>query len=148
MTVERQSGLVQLFEHRWSTIDWAIARLTVSIENIAARNALLVQSWDEDGLGPTTGCAGRLPSGVAIQLLERAHLVSHFGARGPDLYADATDAQRVGIENLIAEALSALGLAPSDVEWRNQAPTVDEVMSLQRSVDETRRHAATRASNS
>lgn len=55
MAIEDQSGLTQLFEHRWSTIDWAIARLTVPLANIAIRNGLVVENWDEDGLGPTAG---------------------------------------------------------------------------------------------
>ncbi|HLZ64861.1 MAG TPA: hypothetical protein VKQ29_01460 [Aliidongia sp.] len=140
MTAKHQSGVTELLEHRWPTTDWPVARLTVPLEQIAARNGLTVQSWIEDGLGPATGCGGRLTSGVVIQLVELAYLISQGGARGPDLYADASDAHNLGIENLIAEALSALSLSWADVEWRNQAPTAEEIATFKRYVDQRRRN--------
>ena len=125
--------LTQLAEHRWPTVDWPIARLTVRLPEIAARNGLVLETWEEDGLGSTTGRAVRLPSGVVILLLERAHSISHFDVKGPDLYADATDAQRLSIEPLLAEALVALGLEQSHVEWRNRPPTEAEVAAFKES---------------
>lgn len=142
MATERKPELVQLFEHRWLTIDWAIARLTVPLQDIAARNGLVVENWDEDGLGPTAGCGGRLHSGLVIQLVERTHVVAHFKARGPDLYADATDVGRVGIEVLLAEALAALGLNPSDVDWKNVPPTAEQVAAFAKLAEERRQHAS------
>jgi hypothetical protein len=145
MATENQPGITQLFEHRWLTTDWPIGRLTIPLEQIAARNGLVVQSWIEDGLGTMTGCGGRLSSGVVIQLVESVHLVSRFGARGPDIYADATDVDRLGIDILIAETLAALALDWSDVEWRNQAPTADEIATFKKVADERRRRAAAAA---
>ena len=144
MTAENQSGLIQVFEHRWPTSPWPIAQLAVQLKDIAARNGLTVQTWIEDGLGSLIGCGGRLPSGVIIQLVESPHLISQ-GVRGPALYADAADVNRFGIESLIAQARTALGLAVADVEGQNHAPTVDEVERLKRQVEEIRARAAAAA---
>jgi hypothetical protein len=81
MAAEERSGLTQVLDHRWSAVPWPIARLTVRLEHIATRNGLTLQNWIEDGLGPATGCAGRLPSGVVIELVELADAVAHHGVR-------------------------------------------------------------------
>jgi hypothetical protein len=122
-----ERSLKQVLEHRWPTVDWAVARLTVRLERIAEEKGLVLQSWIEDGLGESTGCFLRLPSGPVIQLIERAHAVKHFGQRGPDLYADAKNVKLAGIERLLSEAIAALGLNLTDVEWRNQAPTAADI---------------------
>jgi hypothetical protein len=145
MAAENQSGLTQVFEHRWLTDAWLIEQLAVQLKDIAARNDLAVQTWIEDELGSLIGCGGRLPSGVVIQLVESPHLVSHSRVGGPALYADAIDVDRFGIENLIAQALTALSLTFSDVEWQNHAPSVDEVESLKRQAEAMRTRAAAAA---
>jgi hypothetical protein len=61
--------LKQVLDHRWPTVDWAVARLTVRLERIAEGNRLAVQSWIEDGLGESTGCFLQLPSGLVIHLI-------------------------------------------------------------------------------
>jgi hypothetical protein len=142
MAAEHRSGVSQLPKHHWATDAWLIARLALPLAEIAARNGLVVQGWVEDGWGPQTGCGGRLPSGIVILLVETAHMISRGTARGPDILADATDAYRVGTKQLLSEALSALGLAASDVEARNRAPTEKEVASLQEMADEFRRRRA------
>lgn len=141
IVTESKPAVVQLFEHRWSTIDWAIARLAVPLQDIAARNGLVAQHWEEDGLGPTTNCGGRLTSGLVIHLVEYAHLVAQFKARGPDLCADATDVARLGIEVVLAEALAALRLNPSDVDWKNVPPTAEQVAAFTKLAEESRQHA-------
>jgi hypothetical protein len=104
-----------------------VARLTVRLERIAEEKGLALQSWIEDGLGESTGCFLQLSSGVVIHLIERAHTVRYFGQRGPDLYADGKDVHLAGIEPLLSEALSALGLNLTDVEWQNRAPTAADI---------------------
>jgi hypothetical protein len=121
------SDLKQLFEHRWPTVDWPVARLTVRLERIAEAKGLRLQSWIEDGLGESTGCFLELPSGLVVQLIERAHAVQHLGQRGPDLYAVAKDVHLAGIERLLSQAIAALSLNLTDVEWRNQPPTAADV---------------------
>ena len=121
------SDLTQVLQHHWPTVDWAVARLTVRLERIAEGKGLALQSWIEDGLGESTGCFLQLPSGLVIQLIERAHAVQHLGQRGADLYADAKDVHLAGIEHLLSEAMAALSLNLTDVEWQNQAPTAADV---------------------
>jgi hypothetical protein len=132
MVANAPSGLTQVFDHRWPTAEWPIARLTVRLEVLGARHELTLQGWVEDGLGAPTGCACRLPSGIVIALIERAHAIAHLKARGPDLYADAADAHRCGIDGILAEALTALGLAESDVDWRGEPPTTAELAVLKK----------------
>jgi hypothetical protein len=66
-------------------------------------------------------------------MIEYQQAVAHLGARGPDIYADATDAYDRGIDALLADALSAIGLGLSDVDWLNdQLPTATEIASLRK----------------
>jgi hypothetical protein len=60
--------------------------------------------------------------------------------RGPDLYSDALDVDRLGVDNLLAEALPALGLDWSDVEWRGKEPTAELIAGFKGHVEERRRH--------
>jgi len=142
-----ECALTQVFDHRFYTIEWLIARLGLRLETIAARNGLTLESWEEDGLGPAIGCLGRLPSGVVIALVEYAHAIAYYDLHGPGIYVDAVDVERHGIESLIAQALSALHLDASNVEWRNdRAPTPEEVASYIRIADESRRRKAAASS--
>jgi hypothetical protein len=122
-----RSDLKQLFEHRWPTVDWAVAQLAVRLDQIAASNKLAVENWIEDGLGETAGCTLQLASGLVVQLVERAHAVSHLGAHGPDLYADAKEVQRVGNNGVLTEVMVALGLNLTDVGWQNESPTAADI---------------------
>jgi hypothetical protein len=142
MAASAPSGLTQVFAHRWPTAEWPIARLTVRLEPLAAGHGLTLESWVEDGLGATTGCAIRLTSGVVIWLIERAHAIAQLKARGPDLYADAADTHRHGIAAILVEALATLGLAESDVDWRGQPPTAIELAAFEKHAAELRRTPA------
>ena len=131
---ENSTKLAQLPEC-WLTIEWVIAQLCVQVQNIADRNGLAVQTWVEDGWGTVSGFGGQLNSGALISLLEIEYLVSTGKQRGPTLYALPTDVDRLGIENLLSETLTTLGLEDSDVETRHRAPTTVEVEAFKRATE-------------
>ena len=141
MAAGERPKLTQVDQHTWRTDAWVTARFTVPLQKIATNNNLRLETWIEDGLGQATGCGGQLPSGVMIQLVEFEYMVSHQWTRGPDLCADAEDVLNCGIEKLLEEVLSVLGLSRSDVEWEHRAPTEPEVASFKKMVNERRSRA-------
>jgi len=143
MTATPDRKLLQLQQHTWPTTEYGVARFTITFEAIAVDNSLTLEAWDENGLGTMRGCCGRLPSGVVIMLMISDYMVSTGKVRGPDLYADATDVHRLGVDRLLQEALDVLGLTESDVEWKNpNVSTGAEIASLLRGADEIRRRRA------
>jgi hypothetical protein len=141
--MNQRSRLRQVRDHRWPIVDWTIARLTARLDQIAEQNGLALDNWIEDGLGESTGCTLQLPSGVVIQLIQRAHTLKHYG-HGPLLNADIKDVHLAGIDCVLSDSLAALGLTSTDVDWMNQAPTATEVADFE---EACARYAA-RAKNS
>ena len=130
VTGERRPELTQVFQHLWSTLGWPIAQITVRLDKIAADHGLVIEAWDEDGLGPSTGCCAQLSTGLIVMLVELEHQITYSNFKGPTLYADAGAALTMGVEILLAEALPALGLSRSDAEWQNEEPSEGLVSSM------------------
>jgi hypothetical protein len=108
----------QIFEHRFpSGLALPIAVLAVSLDDVATRFCIALQSWDEDGLGAARGMLMRLPSGKIILIRELAHMVKHMGSPGPDIIADGGDVLSFGVDALVAEVVLALGLSERAVAW-------------------------------
>ena len=135
---DKSPNLTEVTEHCWPVTDYGVARLTVRLTDIAAHCDLGVVGWIEDGLGAAIGCGARLASGVVIQLVEFDYEIRYRGQRGPILYADAGDVLRIGIEALLAEALPALGLSRSNMDWQNQPPREEDVVRMRRLIEERR----------
>jgi len=100
-----------------SGIDAAVAALTVRVEAIARRHGLTVETWEEDGLGMASGFGLKLATGRVVLFTELAHMIKHFGALGPLVYADAGDMVESGPESIVDEVLAAIGLDRGDVGW-------------------------------
>jgi hypothetical protein len=94
-----------------------IARLSVSLDDLATRLAIDLQSWEEDGLGPARGAFIGLPSGRVVLIRELAHAAKHLGWRGTDVVADAGDFVALGVALLIDEVVSAFGLSDGVIAW-------------------------------
>lgn len=140
-----EGKLKTLPRHIWPVSDWPIARLTVRLPIIADANDLTLDNWEEDGLGPATNCVFRLPSGIVVLLQELEHLIGRSLAKGPDVYADAGDVEKLGIDEILDETLLALGLKASDVDLRMSPPEEGDVDRMKIAVEQVRRRRAERA---
>jgi len=125
------TGVQQVRDYRFPGIDMPIARFRWRVSEIAERNGWAVETWEEDGLGEASGFFLKLPSGRTIFLLELRHLVEHFRERGPTAYIDASELAKLGVEALLEEILTSLGLSQQDVDWvappENQEIALDAV---------------------
>jgi hypothetical protein len=60
----------QRFDYRWpSGRDEWLAILAIDIAEVAARNGLSVETWEEAGLGAAEGFACELDSGIVVRLV-------------------------------------------------------------------------------
>ena len=108
--------------HFWYVGQFAKARL----DALATRTGLPVERYDEDGLGPSVSMGAVLPSGVAVVLTEREHLVEHFGMTGPYVEADTADVAARSAAAIFAEALAAFGLGREHVDHEPTGDTATE----------------------
>jgi hypothetical protein len=92
-----------------------LAALSVRVDELALRLGYRVQSWVEDGLGPARGFCCRLQSGRVFCLEELELAIKHQGAKGPVVWVDDTDMVAVGIEHLVEEVSTSLGLTRADL---------------------------------
>ena len=99
---------------RWPVDGLPLAALGVRVEVLAERLDTTVYAWHVDGLGEASGFGGRMP-GISLFLLEELEQEIKGGATGPTLYADAGDIATKGVEPLLDEILSGLGLTREDV---------------------------------
>jgi len=107
--------------YKWpSGTDYAVAILSTPVAEIADRIGCELQFWNEDGLGPASGAALKLPSGRIVVLRELKHAQDHFSQRGPDVLADAEDAASSGPDDILKELFQALDF-DSEVEWKADA---------------------------
>jgi hypothetical protein len=90
--------------------------------DLAARLAAPLQQWEEDGLGPSAGFPFALADGRGAWATEQQYAREHYGLKGPMIEIDAGDGGRCGLDQMLAEVSSALGLAPEDVGWRPNDP--------------------------
>jgi hypothetical protein len=102
---------------RWLTVAVPLASLAIRVDDLAARLNFPIHIWDQEGLGPTRGLAGRLPSGRPFELQELQHAIQYQGAKGPNVLVDAEDLKAQGVESLLQELLRAMHLSRSDVTW-------------------------------
>ncbi len=107
-------GIHQLDSHRFAAFPQWIGSLLVAVDEIAARNGMRLESWEEDGLGPARGFLCQLPSGRVI--LARALTYQAAACPGAELLADLTEIARTGVESVLAEAVASLGVAPQEVD--------------------------------
>jgi hypothetical protein len=108
----------QVMDHRFpSGLGQQIGGLSVRIDSIVDRYGLMLEEWDEDGLGLARGLAIELPSGRVVLLQELAYAIERLGSRGPDVIADGGDIMSTGVAPLLIEVLEALGLSNEAVAW-------------------------------
>lgn len=111
------TNVVQVYDYRFPHTDYPIMRFQVRISEIAKSLGFEVESW-EDQLGPTRGMRLQLPTGRVIVFLELQHAIDHYGEMGPYVHVDAAVIAEFGVEPLIIEVLTSLGLSDQLVDWR------------------------------
>ena len=111
------TNVVQVYDYRFSNPEYEIMRFQVGISEIAKSLGFEVGSW-ADELGPTRAMRLRLPTGRVVVFLELQHLINHYGHKGPCVQVDAALLAEFGVESLIDEVLTSLGLSDQSVDWR------------------------------
>jgi hypothetical protein len=111
------TNVIQVYDYRFPHTDYPIMRFQVRISEIAKSLGFEVESW-EDQLGPTRGMLLQLPTGRVIAFLELQHAIDHYGEMGPYVHVDAAVIAEFGVEPLIIEVLTSLGLSDQLVDWR------------------------------
>jgi len=106
---------VQIAEHKFPHDGWVAAALGVRVDEIARRNGLTVDVWEEDGLGEAKGCFLQLGSGQIIMLRELTHAVERLGEKGANVLVDAADLVLQGGNTISREVAAALGLSREEV---------------------------------
>ena len=112
------SNVVQVYDYRFPTTDWPIMRFQVRISEIAQARGFEIESWQEHGLGQAHGMMLKLPTGRVVLLIELQHAIDHFREKGPHVRVDAAVVAEFGVEHLIDEVLTSLGLSEQTVDWR------------------------------
>ena len=107
----------QVYDYRFSCVDMPVVSLRLRVSEVAERNGFRVEGWIEDGLGEAYGMFVKLPSGRIILIVEHRHLIEHHRALGPTVYIDAGEIANFGVEPLVSEVLTGLGLSQQDIEW-------------------------------
>ena len=117
--------------YRWATgRAWYVGQFAnARLDALGARTGLVVERYDEEGLGPSASMAALLPSGVVVVLTEREHLVEYFGMTGPYLEADTGDVARRGAAAIFAEALAAFDLGREHVDHEPAGDTAAEAVA-------------------
>jgi hypothetical protein len=111
------TNVVQDYDYRFPHADYAIMRFQVRISEIANSLGFEIESWS-DQLGPALSMCLRLPSGRMIVFLELQYAITHYGEKGPYVHVDAAGIAEFGVEPLIDEVLTSLGLSDQLVDWR------------------------------
>ncbi len=112
--------LEPIAEYKWPTDCFPLASLNVRVDELARRLGLPVFSWNVDGLGPACGTGFRLASGRVFLLEELHDSIRHQKSKGPNVYVDAGDMAKYGVEKLLDEVLEGLRLTRADVDWQNE----------------------------
>ena len=111
------TNVVQVYDYRFSNPEYEIMRFQVRISEIAKSLGFEVESYD-DQLGPARGMRLRLPSGRVVVFSELQHSITHHGEEGPYVQVDAAVLAEFGVEPLIDEVLTSLGLSDQLIDWR------------------------------
>ena len=112
------NAIRQISEYRFPDIDFTVVTLRASLDEIAERFGLKIETWDEDGLGPARGMFVGFPSGRVMLLRELEHQVKHGVVAGPSVWIEAGPIAELGVQPLIDEVLEGLGLPADAVAWR------------------------------
>lgn len=108
------------------TIEWALAVLPTSVEEIARAVGSLVEEFDDDGLGQARATGIHLPSGAPVSFKEHLARLDV----GTAIFVDATDLGSDGVETLLEAVLAAIGCERNALTWI-QDPRVRELASRQ-----------------
>ena len=111
------TNAVQVYDYRFSNPEYEILRFQMRISEIAKSLGFEVESYD-DQLGPAQGMRIRLPSGRVVVFCELQHSITFHGEKGPYVQVDAAVLAEFGVEPLIDEVLTSLGLSDQLVDWR------------------------------
>ena len=111
------TNVVQVYDYRFPHADYPILGFRVRISEIAKSLGFEVESW-ADELGPTQAMRLRLPSGRVVILIELQHSITHHRAKGPYVHVDAAIIAEFGVQLLIDEIMTSLGLSDQLVDWR------------------------------
>ena len=112
------NAIRQVSEYRFPNIDFPVAILRASLDEIAERFGLKIEAWEESGLGPARGMFIGIPSGRIMLLRELEHAIKHLGEAGPTVSIEAGAMAALGVQPLIDEVLDGLGLSADAVAWR------------------------------
>jgi hypothetical protein len=110
-------NVVQVYDYRFPNPEYEIMRFQVRISEIAKSLGFEVESWD-DQLGPARSMCLRLPTGRVVVFFELQHAINHHDEKGPYVQVDAALLAEFGVEPLIDEVLTSLGLSDQLVDWR------------------------------
>src|SRR4051794_1600934 len=124
------TNTVQVYDYRFPTTDWPIMRLQVRVSEIAQPLGFEIERWEEDGLGRAHGMLLKLPTGRVVLFRELQHGIDHFGEKGPHVCVDATVVAEFGVEHLIDEVLTSLGLSEQTVDWRGPSEAQESATDL------------------
>ena len=111
------TNVVQVYDYRFSHAHYPIMRFRVRISELAKSLGFEAESW-ADELGPTQAMRLRLPTGRVVVFIELQHLITRHGDMGPHVHVDADVIAEFGVEPLIDEVLTSLGLSDELVDWR------------------------------
>ena len=105
------------------TLHWGltayVATFACRVDAIAQPHGWPVDTWQEDGLGPQRGLFLQLPSGVAMELSEDEHAMTHLGVQGATCSVPREVFRARGSEDLLREILPALGIDAALVAHRS-----------------------------
>jgi len=111
------TNVVQVYDYRFPNPEYEIMRFQVRISEIAKSLGFEVESWD-DQLGPARSMCLRLPTGRVVVFFELQHAINYHDEKGPYVQVDAALLAEFGVELLIDEVLTSLGLSDQLVDWR------------------------------
>lgn len=134
------TNVVQVYDYQFSHPEYEIMRFRAQISEIAEYLGFKVESWIDE-LGPTRAMRLRLPTGRVVVLIERQHLIDHYGDKGPYVQVDAALLAEFGVEPLIDEVLENLALSNQLVDWRATGE------QQQYAIDSMKRAAARKTEN-
>ena len=111
------TNVVQDYDYRFPHAHYPVMRFRVRISELAKSLGFEGESW-ADELGPTQAMRLRLPTGRVVVFIELQHSIDHHDEMGPYVHVDAAVIAEFGVEPLIDEVMTSLGLSDQLVDWR------------------------------
>lgn len=109
--------VVAAAEHVWRWGEIPLCTLEVEVSALSGSLGLVLNEWEEPGLGNALGFACRLAAGLVVRVEQLAHAKELSVASGPVVYMVLPDLVMRGIENSLGVVLAEFGLARSSVGW-------------------------------